>query len=236
MPEPDRPRSTHRGFALGVCAFLAIYNNLVQVVPGQRRLYVPMNLAVAAALVVAARQRGLSWADLGLSSETARSAARWGAAVAVVVAVAYAVVLASPARGLLEDERYARLDASGLLYATLVRIPFGTVVLEEVAFRGVLLAAAARAWSLKVAVVVSSCVFGLWHVRPTLGAVAVNDPGGGLGAQLGGVGAAVAFTALAGVLFCWLRLRSRSLVAPMALHVATNSLGVVAAFLAHRWA
>ena len=236
MPEPDRPRSTHRGFAFGACAFLAVYNNLVQVVPGQRSLYVPMNLAVSAALAVAARRHGLSWADLGLSREAAPSGARWGAAVAVVVAVAYAVVLLSPGRGVLEDERYAGLDGSGLLYATLVRVPLGTVVLEEVAFRGVLLAAAARAWSLKAAVAVSSSVFGLWHVRPTLAALAVNDPGASLWAQVGGVGAAVAFTGLAGVLFCWLRLRSESLVAPMVLHVATNSLGVVAAFLAHRWA
>jgi membrane protease YdiL (CAAX protease family) len=220
---------------LAVCAFLLVYNNVVQLVPAQRSLYVPMNLVVAAGLVAAARRRGLTWHDVGLSRDRARSGLIWGAVPAAIVAVGYAAVLLSPARDVLDDERYAGLSPSRLLYVTLVRIPLGTVVLEEVAFRGVLLAAAARAWSVRWAVVVSSAVFGLWHIRPTLSALAVNDLGGSLLSKVAGVGAAVVFTAGAGALFAWLRLRSVSLLAPMVLHVTTNSVGVVAAFLAHRW-
>jgi membrane protease YdiL (CAAX protease family) len=36
------------------------------------------------------------------------------------------------------------------------------------------------------------------------------------------------------VLFTWLRLRSGSLLAPALLHLATNTLGTVAAAVAHR--
>jgi membrane protease YdiL (CAAX protease family) len=41
-------------------------------------------------------------------------------------------------------------------------------------------------------------------------------------------------TAAAGVLFSWLRLRSGSLLAPGLLHVATNSMGTLAAAAALR--
>ena len=219
---------------MGLAGFLVLYNNVVQWVPGHRSLYVPVNLAVAGALVATARRRGLTWDEMGLSTKTARRGAVYGATVAAVVAVGYAAVLFSPWQGTLEDDRYGALGVSRLLYVTLVRVPLGTVVLEEVAFRAVLLAATARAWSLRAAVAVSSSLFGLWHVRPTLSALDINEVES-FASQAAGVGGAVAFTTLAGALFCWLRLRSGSLVAPVVLHTATNSFGVLAAFLAHRW-
>ncbi len=232
---PARFDLVDRRFAVLVGTFLAVYNNIAHLVPGQRSLYIPMNLAVAGVLVASARRRGLSWPDLGLSRSSGRRGVIWGAAVATVVVVGYAVVLLSPLQGLLQDERYADLGPARLSYLALVRIPLGTVVLEELAFRGVLLAAVARAWSLRAAVVVSSSLFGLWHIRPTLSALEANDVGGSAASVAAGAAAAVVFTALAGVLFSWLRLRSGSLAAPMLLHLTTNSAGVLAAFLAHRW-
>ena len=55
------------------------------------------------------------------------------------------------------------------VFNPLVRIPFGTVLLEETLFRGVLLALALRRWSVATAVIVTSAIFGLWHVVPTPG-------------------------------------------------------------------
>jgi membrane protease YdiL (CAAX protease family) len=46
-----------------------------------------------------------------------------------------------------------------------------------------------------------------------------------------GVAAAVAGTAVAGLVFCWLRLRSGSLLAPALVHWALNGLGYLLAFL-----
>jgi membrane protease YdiL (CAAX protease family) len=45
----------------------------------------------------------------------------------------------------------------------------------------------------------------------------------------------VAFTGLAGVVFCELRRRSGSLLAPAGLHWATNGLGVLAAAAVWAW-
>ncbi len=103
------------------------------------------------------------------------------------------------------------------------------MVWEEVAFRGVLLAVLTRVLSLRAAVAVSAVVFGVWHVRPTLSALAAN----GLvdGTVLTGLAVLLgcAATAAAGVVLAWLRLRTGSLLAPALLHLATNSLGALAA-------
>ncbi|WP_448639237.1 CPBP family intramembrane glutamic endopeptidase [Geodermatophilus sp. URMC 63] len=115
----------------------------------------------------------------------------------------------------------------------LVRIPFGTVLWEETAFRGVLLAALARSVSPPVAVAGSAALFGFWHVHPTRSALVANDLAGGPVARGLAVGLGCAATAAAGGLFTWLRLCSGSLLAPVLLHLAANAAGTLAAAAAH---
>lgn len=110
-----------------------------------------------------------------------------------------------------------------------VRIPFGTAVLEEVAFRGVLFAEMRDTGSLGAAVVVSSAAFGLWHIGPSLVAVRVNAPGAGVAAHVGGVAVAVAVTALAGLALAALRQVSGGLLAPVVAHAAANVFALLAA-------
>jgi membrane protease YdiL (CAAX protease family) len=138
-----------------------------------------------------------------------------------------------PCCGLLGDARVAGLGAGGLAGQVLVRIPLGTVLWEEVAFRGVLLAALGRLLSLRGAIGVSAVLFGLWHVRPALGALAADGLAAGPLARTGAVVLACLGTAAAGVPFAELRLRSGSLLAPALLHLATNCLGVLAAAAVH---
>jgi uncharacterized protein len=205
------------------------WNNLVHLLPGAGRAYVPLNVAASVVIVVTARRCGLSWSDLGLRLDRLRSGTRWGGAVAAATAGAFVVAAVVPSlRPLLDDARVRRLEPGGVAYHALVRIPFGTVLLEELAFRGVLFGALVRVSSPARAAVLSSTVFGLWHVRPTLGLLSANDITTGAIARGGTVAAAVAFTSMGGLFFCLLRLRSDSLVAPIIAHIATNSLGVVA--------
>jgi membrane protease YdiL (CAAX protease family) len=153
----------------------------------------------------------------------------------VLVAAGYAVALAIPAlRPLLTDARVGGLDGADIAFRVLVRIPFGTVVWEEVAFRGVLLAALLRVLSPPAATAASSALFGIWHIRPTLSALAENDVVDGAVLAGGAVLLACLATAATGVLFTWLRLRSGSLLAPALLHLATNSLGTLAAAASFR--
>ncbi len=219
-----------------LAATLAVWNNVVVTrVPGYPGSYVVVNAAATGVVLVAARRAGLTWRELGLSRRRLTSGLRWGGGCGALVTAAYGTALALPAlRPLLRDARIEGLDAADVAYQVLVRIPLGTVLWEEVAFRGVLLAALLRLLPPAGAVAASSGLFGVWHIRPTLSALAANDiVGGPVGTALA-VLLACAGTAGAGVLFSWLRLRSGSLVAPVLLHLATNSLGTLAATAAFR--
>ena len=77
-------------------------------------------------------------------------------------------------------------------------------------------------------------LFGLWHIAASLGLTSSNVGftrlfGGGLPGTVAGVVLAVAATAVAGFVFTWLRRRSGSLIAPIALHWSLNGLGALAA-------
>ncbi len=223
-------------FAVPVVFVLCAWNNLVVPrLPGDTGSYIAVNLAATAALLGAARASRLSWADLGLSRHRLGAGSRWGGACFALVAAGYAVALAVPGlRPLLTDARQAGLDGGAIAYQVLVRIPLGTVLWEEVAFRGVLFAALTRLVSTQAAAAMSAAVFGIWHVRPTLSALTANDLAGGPVLRATAVALGCVSTGVAGRLFVWLRLRSGSLVAPALLHLATNTLGTLAAAAAHR--
>ena len=229
-PEPAGHSSVRA--ALAVSAGLMLWSLIANLVIGDTA-YTLRNLLLTAGLLVAARRAGLGAAALGLAREHIGDGLRWGAGavavIAVVVAagVAFAEVLPGVS-ALLADER-AQLEGATLAAAMLVRIPLGTALFEEVAFRGVLLAVFLRCCSPKVAVLASSVVFGLWHIAPTavnlqLNNIAPTSPAG-LAAIVGGV----AVTTVAGLAFTWLRWRSGSLLAPVLGHWATNALGLWAA-------
>ena len=183
---------------------------------------------VAIALLLLARRAGLSWHDLGLSRRTLRPGLKYAVGAVLAVALLYGIGVAVPlTRPAFHDVRYHLHLGAALLTAFIV-IPLGTVLLEEVAFRGVLLGLVHRHRGAMWASVTSSVLFGLWHILPSLHLAQANRA---VGAALGGrvltVLAAVGFTALAGLLLCELRRRSGSLLAAAALHWATNGLGVL---------
>ena len=217
-----------------VFAVLALHNVVGnEVVPDAA--YVPVNLLTGALLVCLALGAGASFGDLGLGRADASTGLRWGLAIAGVVAVGLAVGIALPSiRGLFHDQRVAGLSGAGLAYEALVRIPLGTALFEEIAFRGVLLALLLRLTSTIPAVAVSSALFGLWHILPTISALRANDLAEGIAATFGAVVGAVVVTGIGGVLLCALRLHTGSLVAPVVAHTATNSLAIAAAFVVQR--
>jgi membrane protease YdiL (CAAX protease family) len=159
----------------------------------------------------------------------------WGGLGATVVAAGYTVGLSVPAvRPLLEDARVVGADGGDIAYQVLIRIPLGTVLWEETAFRGVLLAALLRVLPPRTAIGSAAAVFGIWHIRPTLEAAAANDLASGQLGRTAAVLSGCALTAAADVVFTGLRTRSGSLLAPVLVHVATNCLGVLTAAAAHR--
>jgi uncharacterized protein len=189
--------------------------------------------AAAVGLVVLVRARGLGWAELGLGRDHWRSGVGYAlAAVAVVVTVIAVGALLPWTRPLFLNNNYATL--SGALLASMVLIPLQTVIPEELAFRGVLHGALNRAWGFRGVAAAGSLLFGLWHIATSLGLTSSNIGftklfGGGIAGAVAGVVLAVAATATAGFVFTWLRRRSGSLIAPIALHWSLNGLGALAA-------
>jgi uncharacterized protein len=191
--------------------------------------------AAAVGLVILLRCNGLGWAELGLGRDHWKSGLGYAlAAVAAVVTVIAVGALLPLTRPMFMNNHYATI--SGALVASMIIIPLQTVIPEELAFRGVLHGALNRAWGFRGVAVAGSLLFGLWHIATSLGLTSSNVGftrlfGGGVAGMLAGVTLAVIATAVAGFVFSWLRRRSGSLIAPIALHWSLNGLGALAAAL-----
>lgn len=168
------------------------------------RTWASAGLGVCA--IVAARASGMNRTELGLDPTRVPSGLRWGGAVAAAVLGGYAIALSAPAvRGRIADSAGAGRD-DFWTWITL-HIPVGTVLAEELLFRGVLTPLVSPA--------VHATAFGLWHVRPAMIA----------GDSIAGTVAATGLSALG---FDWLRRRSGSVLAPALAHLAINAGGAAA--------
>jgi membrane protease YdiL (CAAX protease family) len=210
-----------------VVAFAVVWNlfgNLV--LPGA--WYVPANLVAAGSILVIARWATLSWEELGLARSDVPRGAVIGLGAAAIVLVVVGLGLLVPAvESVLEDDGVAADSVVDRWFVPLVRIPLGTVVFEEVLFRSVVFALVVRLSGVRAGIVVTSVLFGLWHIVP-----AWESSSGSAAAGVGAIVGTVVVTAVAGVIFAVLRVWSRSVVAPMLAHWATNSLAYAAAVLA----
>lgn len=188
--------------------------------------HVEGGLVVALMMVGLGIWGGLSRAELGLSRQHVRSGLRYGlAAVAAVTGVVLLGLVVPGTQGAFDTAR-ADVGASQLLLELLVTIPLGTVVVEELAFRGTLLGLLLQHLSQRRATAVCSVLFGLWHIDGVIEATV------GTATHVAAVTVGT-FTAttLAGVAFSWLRLRSGSLLAPAMAHWATNTVALLLAWI-----
>src|SRR4029453_875527 len=199
--------------------------------------HVAVGLGLTACLLVIARVQGLTAAELGVARSAWRAGPWGGAAAAAPVATAYALASLIPAarQGLPESDGGIGRAA---LWAVLVVIPLGTVLPEELAFRGLVLALLGRRYGVLSGTLLSSGLFGLWHIAASLGggpanAAIVGVVGGDAAGTVTRVVATVVFTTLGGVVLCWLRLRSNSLLAPVLAHWTVNALGVIVTLVAY---
>ena len=118
----------------------------------------------------------------------------------------------------------------------LIQIPLGTVVLEEVAFRGVLPALMGASPAIRWRwwpVLGASTLFGLWHILPSIG---IDNANAAVGDTLGHnvwltTTIAVVAMIFAGIAMCALARVGKGIKTTMLLHWATNSLGFLAAWL-----
>ena len=196
--------------------------------------YVMANTGAAALSVIAARYCGVSWADLGMCPDRLGRGIRIGLITALPAAAVVGLGAMVPAtRGFFQDERAREGGARHVLFETLVRIPLGTALPEEVIFRGSLLGLFTQRHSPATAAWMTSILFGVCHVLPTLRTLPMNPAGarvrGNLKRTGGAVLAAVTATTLGGYGLAWLRCRSGSLAAPAVAHATLNATAYLAA-------
>jgi membrane protease YdiL (CAAX protease family) len=196
--------------------------------------YVMANAGTAALSVIAARNRGVSWSSMGMCPDRLGRGIRIGLATAVpTMAVVELGVVVPATRRFFQDERAREGGARHVLFETLVRMPLGTALPEEVIFRGSLLGLFTQRHSPAAAALMSSILFGVWHVLPTLRTLPLNPAGAlahGNPKRTGGaVLAAVTSTALAGYGLAWLRFRSGSIAAPVIAHTTLNAIAYLTA-------
>ncbi len=178
-----------------------------------------INVASIGLLGIVGRAAALTADELGTRRRFLGSGLRWGgAAFAAVTALLLVAAIVPATSGFFDDDR-ADISAAELWLKVLVVIPIGTVVFEELAFRGVLLGLLRRLASTTKAVVIAAILFGVWHVPTAWNTSSAASNG----ARIGEVAGTVVATTIAGFVFCYLRLRSKSLLAPMLAHAATNS-------------
>jgi membrane protease YdiL (CAAX protease family) len=238
MSSPAVSRRPRRGRDVTVAAAwsaaLIGWNNLAGRQAWHQRWYPLANLAATGTALAAAAASGLAADDLGLRRDRVAAGLRGAAAPSGALAAGWILLAAVPAsRPALADQRISSLTWPEVAYQVTVRIPAGTVLWEEVAFRGVLQAALRRVLPRPAALAVTSGVFGLWHVRPTVEALRINQMAASRRATAASVAATVAGTAAAGLLLSWLRERSGSLAAPVLLHLSANCGAALAARSAH---
>jgi membrane protease YdiL (CAAX protease family) len=193
---------------------------------------VPISALVLLALT---KRRGMGWAELGLSPRDLRRGSKYAlAAVGLVLTVVAVGALLPLTRPFFMADRYATI--SGAIVASMIVIPLQTVIPEELAFRGVLHGTLNRVSGFRGVAAAGSLMFGLWHIASSMGLTSGNEGlsgflGTGVVGQVAGILGAVLATAAAGLVFTWLRHRSGSLIAPIALHWSLNGAGALAAAL-----
>ena len=153
---------------------------------------IPASLAMAGVLGGLGFLGGLSWIGLGPARNRMLRGLAFGGAVLGIVAVVLLRRRCDPRHVRSLNDSRVHMGAATMLFEVLVAIPFGTVVLEELAFRGTLLGLLRRRLSAPWAIGAMSVPFGLWHVKGVL-----HNATGGI--AIGTVVGTVIATTVAGV-------------------------------------
>lgn len=201
------------------------------------RVYVRVAVAWTVAFLTFSQFAGLSLADMGLANW--HTGLLWAAACIGIVAIAmFAGAQVPRLHPLFADERAIRVSGAEVAVKSLIEVPMGTVLLEEVVFRSVLLGLLTVEYGMVVGVLGSSFLFGLWHILPSLemhdSHSLTSQLGTGWRSKLMTVLGTVLATGAAGIGFAMLVVWSGSVLAPVGLHWAMNSIGSVAAWFVAR--
>jgi membrane protease YdiL (CAAX protease family) len=182
------------------------------------------------AIYVFCRYAGLSAGDLSLSKGNFTKALLPTILVPAALIVGLSIVyLIEPS--LFQDDRYNQPLSDALFYI-LIALPLKIIIIEELLFRGILLTTFTHVVGVKKAAVISSLLFGLWHVLPSRDVSSEAVTFLGSFEYVGTIVGIVIATTLAGIALCYAREKFNSIYVPIAAHWAINATAVMLAYFA----
>ncbi|MEN8039880.1 MAG: CPBP family intramembrane glutamic endopeptidase [Actinomycetota bacterium] len=234
LKTPPRPHDTHIWHLVAILA-LAGYANVISNEVLSDVWHIPFNLGILAVALLIARRAGTTWTTMGLRKDRRRQGVAVGVVVIGVIAIGVAIAIVIPAtREAFKDDRIIENSAAWGFYQAFVRIPLATALYEEVLFRGIVFGMLIRRRSVLVAGLMTSVLFGLWHILPTLDTLQTNPAGnlftGAIGLVIA-IAGAIAGTFVAGLGFLWIRLYANSTYAAWLAHIGTNSTAMLGAMV-----
>lgn len=218
-----------------VC-LIALYSFVItRYIP--KRYYSFSNLLIACGALGYGIIAGLNTQQLGLNLTAIKQSAVVGAAVALpVVVVIFIMASHKNLRRHFSNTPGKQYNLRTFCYELLFRVPFGTAFSEEVIFRSVLLALLISSHSTVVAVIISSLLFGLWHILPTLHTIKSHDPlieimEDTRKRNLLALTTTVLATTVAGVIFALLTITTDSFIAAWILHSVINGTAILGGYM-----
>lgn len=204
---------------------------LARLVPIKYHLY--LNIGISAVAIIIGLAFGMNWANMGLDVAHILPGFFVAVAASAVITIGTLLIAAIPfLRHYFLGENLAQASGKLIAFEAAIRIPFGTALVEEILFRGVLLGILLMHHSTLVALAIAAVIFGLWHIFPTITSIENNDVVAKAmqdkkRRKYGSVTGVVIITAMAGMLFGWLRIIAGSILAPWLVHWSINASGVV---------
>ena len=234
LKHPSRPAKTHI-FHLAAILALAGYANIIANRVLDDVWHIPFNLGILGVALLIARRAGTTWTSMGLRYDRAKRGVEVGGLVVLIITVVVVIGIAIPGtREFFRDERFVDATISSVLFQAFVRVPLATALFEEVLFRGIVFGMLVRRRTPLVAALITSLLFGFWHILPTLDTLQTSPAGGLFTGALGvalAIAGAIAGTFVAGLGFLWVRLYANSTYASVLAHIGTNSVAILGSLI-----
>ncbi|MCU0667441.1 MAG: CPBP family intramembrane metalloprotease [Patescibacteria group bacterium] len=224
---------------IAISALILLYGTtLARLVP--KKWHFILNIFITLLAIIVGFSFGLNTEQMGLSPSSIKDGFVVAVVASLIIIIATIVVAIIPIfRKFFLGENLANANGKLLTFEAAIRIPFSTALVEEILFRGVLLGLLLSLMPTLQALILSSILFGLWHIFPTIKSLEQNDVTTKIvkdkkGRQGAGVVGAVIVTGFAGFIFGWLRILAGSVLAPWLVHWSINASGVLGIAVARK--
>jgi membrane protease YdiL (CAAX protease family) len=147
---------------------------LARLVPKKYHLY--LNIFITSVAIMMGFAFNLTLNQMGLGLRHILPGIFVAVAFSVIITIAMLIISAIPLlRHFFLGDDLAHASGKLIAFEAAIRIPLGTALVEEILFRGVLLGLLLQNHSVVSSIVISSIIFGLWHIFPTINTLESND-------------------------------------------------------------